>query len=1771
MNHAYRVVWNASLGVWQAASEIARASGKGARVQLLATLLLPAGLMAAWPAQAGGLAATALPVGGAVTAGAGRISRSGTTLTVSQQTPNLSLDWRAFNIGRDARVNFVQPGAQSVAVNRIGGNTGSVILGQLNANGQVYLINPNGIVFGRGAQVNVGGLVASTLDVGDGAVGSSSQTFGGGGTGSVVNRGTITAAPGGYVALLGNRVANEGLVSARLGSVALAGGSAVTLSFDSNRLVDMQVQRSTFDNLAKNGQLIEADGGQVWMTAGAKDSLLASAVNNTGTVRAQTVGTRDGKIVLLSGMDAGTTDVSGTLDASAPGAGSGGSVETSGARVRVADGASVTTRSATGQPGAWLIDPTDFTITSGTVASTASGIGATTLEANLANGAVTIQTASAGTEDGDIDVDAAVNWSSGNALTLSAAHDINVNASLAGAGAAVSLSAGLGIAINGTVTVSASTLALNAATGGIGGTGALVAGTLSGSAHNDVALDGANAVGVLGGFSVAEGSFSLTDAEALTVNGSLSAQNITLATRSGNLDLNSAIAATGTLSLTAAGGIGQSGGVLNATTLTGSSEMDANFGSANNVIGTLAHFSAANLALTDTTALTLTGTIATTGNQTYDSPVTLAESVVLTGANIALNDGVSGAGAALTIDGNASFGGSSSLAALSVSGSTALAGSITTTGAQSYGGAVTLAGASTLNSTGGGAIGFDSTVDGNESLTVSTAGPVTFGGAVGGQAAPADLTVNGSSLATFAGTVNSGMLSVQGPALLHGDVTTTGGPQQWGGAVTPGADIALTGAGDITFDAPVSGTHALNVSSTGGDVAFDGPVALNGLTVSGDAFTAGTLAIGSGGLSVTTASGPIDQTGPFIVAGNSSFDAGSRPITLTNPGNDFGGAVNLTGGAANVVSADTLTLGQVDVATLVAQSAGDLAIAAGGSITATGSGNALVLVDGGRFVNAASGQTALSTPNGRWLIWSQNPGLDTPGNLAYAFKQYDASYDPSLSALQQITPGNGLLYTFAPVVTVGLTGQVQKTYDGTTAATLGNANYSTAGVQTGDTVTLAGSGIGTYDTADAGTGKTVAVSGLSIAQASDNGVPVYGYQLQNTDASAAIGTIAPLTLTAALTGTVSKTYDGSTAATLGADNYVLAGVLGNDAVSLVGPVAATYASAKVGSAIEVTASGFSLGGAAAGNYRLDAGAVLTAPIGAITPAALTVTALDQTKTYGQSLNPGTTAFTASGLVSGDTVTGVNLASDGAASAANAGAYAITAGGASGNGLSNYTISYVPGLLTVNPALLGVALTGTISKTYDGTTVAMPGAGNYVLTGVIGSDAVSVATTGSTYASANAGTGITVTASGLTLTGTAAANYTLDGNTTVSGAVGTIVPATLTVTGTTVESRTYDGTTAATLTGGTLAGVIGSDNVTLAQGGSFVSPNAGPHVAVMATDTLGGGASGNYVLEEPTGLSGTIAPAILTYVAGQTSSIYGATPGALGGTVTGFVAGQTLADATTGTPVWTTPATAASPTGRYAVDGGGLGANYGNYVFAQAPGNATALAIDPAALTIAALNQTKTYGQNLAPGATAFTASGLVNGDTVTGVNFASDGAAPPANVGAYAIAAGGASGSGLSNYTIRYLPGTLTVTPATLTYVAAPAHVWAGLAPSGLDGTVTGFVNGDTLDTATAGTPVWSTRATAGSPAGRYAVEGGGLAAHNYVFVQAPANAAALTVSLDTAPAPVTNVTAGLQRRAQTQGTVVAAAHGAQPPLPGMPADLSAPALQILAGGVRLP
>ncbi len=330
MNRIFAIVWNRALGAWVVASEHATTRGKRGASARRAVGALALGIAALDPTD---VLAADLPSGGQIVLGNGSIGTpSASQMVIDQASGKLAVDWQSFDIGAGNKVTFKQPGSDSIALNRVLGADGSKIMGQLDANGRVFLVNPNGVLFGQGAQVSVGALVASTLDISVDDFAAGNYRFKGeGSNASVINQGSISAADGGAVALLGGMVSNQGVIQARLGTVALAAGNQVTLDFAGDGLLNVQVDEATKDALVENHQLIQADGGQVLLTAKASEALLQTVVNNTGIIEAQTLENRGGRIV-LDGGDDGSVQVAGTLDARAT-QGRGGAIEVTGQHV----------------------------------------------------------------------------------------------------------------------------------------------------------------------------------------------------------------------------------------------------------------------------------------------------------------------------------------------------------------------------------------------------------------------------------------------------------------------------------------------------------------------------------------------------------------------------------------------------------------------------------------------------------------------------------------------------------------------------------------------------------------------------------------------------------------------------------------------------------------------------------------------------------------------------------------------------------------------------------------------------------------------------------------------------------------------------------------------------------------------------------------------------------------------------------------------------------------------------------------------------------------------------------------------------------------------------------------------------------------------------------------------------------------------------------------------------------------------------------------------
>ncbi len=400
--------------------------------------------------------AFANPVDGTVTSGSATISSpSSHRTTVDQNSEGVVIDWSSFDIGAGQTTQFVQPDAQAIAINRIGGGDPAQIMGNLDANGRIVLIDGNGIVFGQSSRTNVGSLVATSNGGSDANLLAGKFNRAGNPQASIVNQGVIDASQGGLVALVAPHVSSSGIVRAKLGTVALGGANKFTVDFAGDGLVSFAGgDVAGAAGVANTGRL---SGANVSLTAKGAEGIAAGVVTMSGTIVARSAHNEGGTIVLDAGnggdvsvsnarLDASgaagggtiriggrnensvTIDKSSVIDASATASGNGGTIETSGHSLAFG-GALVDASAAHGRGGRWLLDPYDLTVDSAA---------ATTIDNSLTGGTgVTLQTTATGTSgpgtanpsgNGDIVIDAALSWHGGAKLTLDAYHSIFIDA-----------------------------------------------------------------------------------------------------------------------------------------------------------------------------------------------------------------------------------------------------------------------------------------------------------------------------------------------------------------------------------------------------------------------------------------------------------------------------------------------------------------------------------------------------------------------------------------------------------------------------------------------------------------------------------------------------------------------------------------------------------------------------------------------------------------------------------------------------------------------------------------------------------------------------------------------------------------------------------------------------------------------------------------------------------------------------------------------------------------------------------------------------------------------------------------------------------------------------------------------------------------------------------------------------------------------------------------------------------------------------------------------
>ncbi len=1466
MNKSFRLIWNNAKQLWIIAAEIIKGNGgpppvKGA-VVTAATMMVLTGAMGS---SAATLPQSALPTGGQVAAGQAVISQSGTRMNINQSTQSAILNWQTFNIGAQSLVNFTQPNSTSTALNRVLTTDPSQIYGSLSATGRVFLINPAGVLFGPSSSVNVGGLVASTMDIADNDFMARRYTFNrNGSTGSIITQGTITVAEGGFAALLAPEVRNEGIITARMGSVALAAGEKVTLNFNGSNLLGVSVDPATIATLIENKHLIQAEGGQVVMAASAANKLYGSTINNSGTVSAtslvnmggviklvgDTINVTSGSVIEAKGATGGGTILiggeahgSGTtphaqtvtvesgaaIDASATQTGAGGRVvvwsdtatnmygaivargglqggdggwvETSGPTLNLSG--TVDAGSNSGAHGYWLLDPNDLTITS-------SGSSVT--------GGTAYQPGTTGT---------ILNTSINSALN--AGSNVTIATSAAGTGG------------SGNITVSAAITATTNASA----TTAANSPTLLLQADNDITIgagiDVRANVQLKAGRNITDtGGYTLkTYGQDVVFNsrannatyGTIDVESATIQTNGGNISMYGGTAVggyavggswglyTSSDTINAGGGnilmAGQSltgnyyGGLrigYDSIVTSGSGTItlkgDATLGNSGNH-GTGLYLGASSIT-TGSGALSITGTT----NGWYGNPA--GTSIVQNGIFIEANVGalnITSSGGNITLTGT-----NSSTSGYAQAGIQLMYGNSSTTISTTGTGSVT------INGTGGsgyyyygpnGAIVFGSNYYGSNPASTWNYNPPVYISTVAG-----DININATSGGSTALYIYSSASKIYSTS---GNITIT--------ATNPGTTIATPSGSQIGYNSGAGTTG--NITLIADNLAsFYSTVKGTGTLTFQPASTS--ASIGLGGSSGYTLNIPSSWLtgGSYFTTGFSSFVVGrgdsTGGITVNSSLSNVTGSLSLLEGTGAITISNAISLynGITNGYNLTLQSRGSVTQSAAftnvAGLELLGTGGSFTLQNAGNsFAKLAAATGSLKLVNSRSLL------IDEVGGTAGVTTTVATNWTDIA-----VTGASSDLQVNAPIVTVNsldlAVGRNYLNYYGSNALTASRwLVYSASPVG---------------DIFNAQDSTNAAVWSKTSAGYAPAAVTETGNRYLFASASAPLAVV------------FSKMYDGlaTVTGTASVDNAVF-----GMAVTFTG--SAATADKNVGSGKALTSNSLAL---TAGSplYTLT-GATVT-----ITPRPLALTA-----TYN-GLTAVTSGATVTNLVSGDAANTVVLSGTGWMANRNAGTSKVYSSGTltlSGSNAANYTVNN--GRITINP--LAVTLSG--SRVYDGTATAA--AAVVTVTNAIGSDVVTLSGSG-TLASRNSGAESISSMTGLTLTGAAAANYTLSGAT---GSV-TIAKAPL-ILSAIPDAKTYDGLLTAAATP-VISGSVGTGD-TLSVSEAYATVGVASGKTLTVSYSLSDGNSGNnYTVTTISNSNGQIfkAPLTITLTPNGATRVYDST-------------------------------------------------------------------------------------------------------------------------------------------------------------------------------------------------------------------------------------------------------------------------------------------------------
>lgn len=1310
-----------------------------------------------------GNTALANPTGPAVTQGQASFATQGNTLTVTN-APGTVINWQGFSIAGSEITRFIQQSQMSAVLNRVVGVNPSAILGTLQSNGRVYLVNPNGITVGPGANIDVAGFLASTLNLSDGDFLSGRMRFTETpGAGSVVNEGAITTATGGMVYLVGRDVKNSGIIRSPQGEILLAAGRSIELV--DAQTPELRVELTAPDNQVLNvGQLI-AEGGRIGM--------YGTLVAHSGVASANTaVVGENGKIVFKAIQDVtldagsvttasgpqggsvtvqaenGTLLVSGTIEAKGE-AGKGGTIQLTGDRVGLIGNAAIDASGLTG--GGTVLVGGDFQGSNPdvpnaqrTYVGSDARIAADAIETGD-GGKVIVWSDEITRAYGTISARGGTQGGDGGLVEVSGKNLLDF-------AARVDTSAPMGHA--GTILLDPLDITIQD----------------TGGANNDEVTFPAIDTAILFADGGAGVNFTINDEKLEALSGDVILQAQRDITVGPNL----------------------SGG-LTFTNLRQGIVMQAG----RDIIINAALTTNAGKIILEADSPHQPGFVPDgVGLVRINAPVNSCGGAVLatcTGANITLIGGSASSptgGFVLNADVNAGNGGIN--VALSTNtrldffigagGNTQLSsndtGSLKTTGTLVLG-----------RATSGGPNGLGTPVTGNPStgavvLTVDSLSQLN--------ATPIDLSADsGSTFQLVAGdggirldrnltSFQTTRIETTGTFTLNARLDTSNS-----NLVIVAADVDIGDGGSIT-----TGTGTFGCTSMSGCPSNSAAVNQWNVDTSGDWFlgsnwTLGTPTSAQVVLIDRPSADPTISLGSAIAPANGSAGLLVNNETLNITGNattkstlTVTSDITFQGSTASI-NTGTINLNHGSiVGTGALFNQGTLSLT-NGTVSAALSNEGLGAQIVATGTNAITG--AFSMLGGAFNI---NSGTTTMGMLTLSGGTVNGVGD--LSVTSEFTQDGGMLGT---------------TFSDLLLTKSGAFIVDLAGITAVDSVTLISGGAVTLDgavTATTGVGDSIVISGVSFTNnagtsalnpgagrflvwsgdpASDTrGGLAYDFKQYNatygvttpaqTSGNGFLYSVAP-TITPGLTGTVSKVYDGTVAATLAAGNYTVSGAIDGDTVTLNNPGAGTYADKNAGTGKTVTATGVAIASATDGS-------------------------------------------------------------------ANVFGYQLSSTSASGN-IGDITALGITGSITA------------ANKTYDATTAAT--ITSRTLSGTILGDTVSYTGGTATFADKNAGTGKTVTATGLGLTGADAGNYTVN---STAATTADINPAVVSVAG----SRAYDGS--AGFTAGsfsaTISGTLAGETLTIAGGtGTVASPKVLAGTQTLATGTLAlgngtnGGVASNYTL------------------------------------------------------------------------------------------------------------------------------------------------------------------------------------------------------------------------------------------------------------------------------------------------------------------------------------